>query len=114
MLTCFVILQFFTVLLSLDNQEELSPSGKGVKNMEDERNRYLNKMRGFVDLVVKRDSGDGIVGDLEAEAAAVLEASGKERNNVPYGARADEHARILQQVFDYSPHFKTNPLLVTQ
>ena len=98
MLICIVILQFFTVLLSLDIQEELSPSGKGRKEMEDEQNRDLNEMKGFVDALLKRDSSKGY---LESKALGDLEAAGKERRNVPSSARAEEHARILQEVFDY-------------
>ena len=89
------------MLLSLDIQEELSPSGKAMENMEDEQNRDLKEMKGFVDLVVKRDSSNGIVGDLEATAVGNLKVADKERKNVPSSARAEEHARILQQAFDY-------------
>ena len=82
MLTYFLLLQLSSVLLSLDPQKELILNWVGEPGVV--RNLEVNE-----------------VGDLEVD---------KERKSAPSGARAEEHARILQEVFQKEKKKKNHPL----
>ena len=97
MLSCFMILQFFTVLLSLDIKEEASPIPSGKRVEKYEQKRDPQEKLGDLD---PNEMSNVKMGDLEANVVGNLEA-GKERKNIPSGARAEEHGRILQQVFHH-------------
>ena len=82
MLTYFLLLQLCSVLLSLDPQKELILNWVGEPGVV--RNLEVNE-----------------VGDLEVD---------KERKSAPSDARAEEHARILQEVFQKEKKKKNHPL----
>ena len=82
MLTYFLLLQLSSVLLSLDPQKELILNWVGEPGVV--RNLEVNE-----------------VGDLEVD---------KERKSAPSGARAEEHARILQEVFQKEKKEQNHPL----
>ena len=129
MQTYFLLLQLSTLLLSLEPQKEPSPILNWVDEQNRDRKEMLedldpNEVMGFEDVVMKRELGDldgnvvrnlkantvgdeeADVGDLEVYEVRNLEANKvaelevhKEKKSVPSGARAEEHARILQEVF---------------
>ena len=136
MLTYFLLLTFSSVLLSLDLQKELSPNWVVEQNRDPKEmleDLDPNKVMGFEDVVMRRDPdvvevGDlearvirnlkaNSVGDLEANVVKNLEANevadlevDKERKSAPSDARAEEHARILQEVFQKEKKKKNHPL----
>jgi len=131
MQTYFLLLQLSTLLLSLEPQKEPSPILNWVDEQNRDRKEMLedldpNEVMGFEDVVMKRELGDldgnvvrnlkantvgdeeADVGDLEVYEVRNLEANKvaelevhKEKKSVPSGARAEEHARILQEVIAF-------------
>ena len=99
MLPCVLLLEFSTLVLSLDIHQESSPilDGDWKKN---EQNRDLEEML---------DSNEMPLGfaDVEKKADAAVDdddlggGNKKMKSDRPDG-RAEEHARILQEVFDYN------------
>ena len=97
MLTCVLLLEFSTLVLLLDIHQESSPTldGDWKKN---EQNRDLEEML---------DSNEMPLGfaDVEKKADAAVDdddlggGNKKMKSDRPDG-RAEEHARILQEVFD--------------
>lgn len=137
MLIYFLLLQLSTLLLSLEPMKELSPILNGADEQNRDPKEMLedlnpNEVMGFEDVGMRRDPGNVEVGNLEAydignleeNAVSDLEASvvrnleanevgdlevDKERKSAPSGARAEEHARILQEVFQKEKKKKTFP-----